>query len=54
MKEVTIEQLKLAAARERKDRAEHARREEKANRGNARAARQARLLAQAELGYGSW
>ena len=54
METMSPEEFARRMARDMKDRAEATRRAEKANRGKARAERQAKLLAQAELGYGSW
>jgi hypothetical protein len=54
MKEVTMEDLIKRVARDMKDKAEAARREEKARTRHARETRQARLFAKQELGFGSW
>jgi hypothetical protein len=48
------DELQHRLARDIKDRAEAAERERKANLRHARETRQARMLAKAELGYGSW
>lgn len=54
MKEVTMEDLIKRVARDMKDKAEAAERERKANLRRARETKHERMLAKAELGYGSW